>query len=327
MERLRQGDSEYLVRHIGSVPKIEDYRKKWLGRYQQDQVQYESTHPGSGTNANGAPDRAWYEQQAQEEYDREKKMYEARYQTFLMNMSRALVDTRFLVRVPFFGITFDINDLGSLSGIGFITLLVFFRLSISNELENLKLSFRHVRKLGKLAEFYRLLSMKQVLTTPYLPDRRVGWFHMYVPKLIYFLPLVVYFSVVMHDIDTNNLGFQIDNARTLFVLALDVVFLLVILALSIVAFQRTRDVDRQWSNAWCDYLAEEFHDTGDGEWLLQLHRALEQRQFSPQQLVASLPEANKQSGKSYSYHSKSWDLTIDLDAGTSSLKPAQPEQR
>ena len=73
MEQLRTGDSEYLVRHIGNVPKIEDYRKKWLGRYQQDQVQYESTHPGSSTNANGAPDRTWYEQQAQEDYDREKK--------------------------------------------------------------------------------------------------------------------------------------------------------------------------------------------------------------------------------------------------------------
>lgn len=326
LERLRHGDSEYLARHIGTVPKIEDYRKKWLGSYQRDQIQYESTHPESAANASDAPNRTWYEQQGKEEYEREAKMYEARYQTFLMNTSRALVDTRFLVRVPFFGITFDINDLGSLSGIGLITLLGFFRLSISNELENLKLSFRHVRKLGKLAEFYRLLSMKQVLTTPHLPDRRVGWFHMYVPKLIYFLPLGVYFSVVMHDIDTNNLGFQIDNARTLFVLASDVVFLVIVLALSIVAFQRTRDVDRQWSNAWCDYMAEEFRDTHDGEWLLRLHRAVEHKQFSPEQLVASLPEADEKPGKSYIYHSKSWDLIIDLDEGTSSLKPAKPEQ-
>jgi hypothetical protein len=327
LERLREADSQYLARYVGNAPKLETYRNKWHERFLDDGRRYQANNASNGTapsDSNRSPNIAWYEEQASEEFNRESEMYKVRYQAFLVSASRALVDTRFMVRVPFFGITFDINDLGSLSGIGLMTLLVLFRFSISSELENLKLSFRHVRQQGKLAEFYRLLSMKQVLTTPHLPERKIGWFHMYIPKLLYFLPLLVYLSVVLHDVDTNNLGSQIDNVRTLLVLATDIVFLLIILALSISAFQRTRDVDRQWSNAWCDYMAEEFHDTLDGEWLRRLHHAFEQGQFSPEQLVASLPETNEKPGKSHVYRSKdSWLLIIDLDAGTASLKPAE----
>lgn len=318
---------QYLTRYIGNAPNPETYQNKWHERFLDDERRYQANNVSNGkvpSDSNGSPNIAWYEDQAKEEFKRADEMYRVRYQAFLVSASRALVDTRFMVRVPFFGITFDINDLGSLSGIGLMTLLALFRFSISSELENLKLSFRHVRQQGKLAEFYRLLSMKQVLTTPHLPEREIGWFHTYVPKLLYFLPLLVYLSVVLHDIDTNNLGNQIDNVRTFLVLATDIIFLLIIIALSISAFQRTRDVDRQWMNAWCDYMAEEFHDTLDGEWLRRLHHAFEQRRFFPEQLVASLPEADEKPGKSHVYRSKdSWLLIIDLDAGTASLKPAE----
>jgi hypothetical protein len=327
LQQLRQPSSEYLIQYVGTAPNREDYRKKEHERYLQALLQYQTANAANNntlSNVDSLPDSGSYEKRADADFDQDREMYQTRYHAFLVNTSRALVDTRFLVRVPFFGITFDINDLGMLAGIGLTTLLGLFRLSISNELENLKLSFRHASKMGKLAEFYRLLAMKQVLTSPDLPDRKISRFHRHTPKLIYFLPLVVYLCVVLNDLYTNRIGFALDNLRTLLLLASDIVFLFIVLILSIIAFQRTRDVDGRWARAWCDYMAEEFKDTRDGEWLRRLNRAVDQGQFSPEQLVASLPEADEKRGKCHVYRSDDrWLLIIDLDAGTANIKPAE----
>ncbi len=327
LQRLRQVDSEYLIQYVGTAPNQEDYRKKQHDRFLQALLQYQMENAANSTTqptSTPPPDPKKFDDEADSEFKRDSEMYQARYHAFLLNTSRALVDTRFLVRVPFFGITFDINDLGFLAGIGMVTLLGLFRLSISTELENLKLAFRHATRMGKLAEFYRLLAMQQVLTTPNLPERKISRFHFFVPKLLYFLPLAVYLFVVLNDLYTNKIGFAIDSLRTLLLLGGDIFFLFVILTLSIISFQRTRDVDRKWANAWCDYMAEEFKDTRDGEWLRRLNRAVEQGEFSPEQLVASLPEADEKPGKSHIYRSKDrWLLIIDLEANTASIKPAE----
>ena len=46
------------------------------------------------------------------------------------------------IRVPFFGITFDVNDLGMLGGFTFVILLIMLRLSFSRELSSLRIVFK-----------------------------------------------------------------------------------------------------------------------------------------------------------------------------------------
>ena len=53
---------------------------------------------------------------------------------------RTYVDS-WVIRVPFFGFSFDVNDLGFIGGIGFVIILVCFRLCLSREIDNLRLSF------------------------------------------------------------------------------------------------------------------------------------------------------------------------------------------
>ena len=72
----------------------------------------------------------------------EYKEYREQYKELYIAMVRTYADNTFTIRVPFFGIGFDINYLGLLSGLGFVIVLVLFRFSITRELDNVKLSFR-----------------------------------------------------------------------------------------------------------------------------------------------------------------------------------------
>src|SRR5712664_4108298 len=96
-----------------------------------------------------------------------------RYRQFYAAAARDYVDNAFTVRVPFFGVAFDVNDLGLLVGIGFVTILLLLRFSIRSEIISLRISFKSVRAMSKepremLERFYDLLAMRQVFTMPRL---------------------------------------------------------------------------------------------------------------------------------------------------------------
>lgn len=82
--------------------------------------------------------------------------YERRYNDLWAAVVRTYVDTSLVIRVPFFGFSFDVNDLGFLGGTGFLTILVCLRFCLTREVNNLLLSFDQARHTSgvELREFY-----------------------------------------------------------------------------------------------------------------------------------------------------------------------------
>lgn len=129
-------------------------------------------------------------------------------------LERTRVEKVLNINVPFFGIVFDINDLGIFAGITFVIILILFRFSLLRELRNLRLVFTNTRTLEHLRLSYDILAMQQVLTTPLELDqgltkrklKNFGWwretFWNFVTKGLYLLPFLVQLRIFLHDLDT-----------------------------------------------------------------------------------------------------------------------------
>jgi hypothetical protein len=186
------------------------------------------------------------------------QQYKDQYKELYIALVRTYVDNTFTIRVPFFGISFDINYLGLLSGLGLVIVLILFRFTITRELQNLELSLEEARKRTSLWEFYHLVAMRQVLTIPPMETKRQSRFRSFIqelsafiPKVICFLPLVVYAAVTYNDYRTSPaVGQKISESLTNSTLYKDYFFLLCILLLTIECYRRWGQVDRVWRDYW-----------------------------------------------------------------------------
>jgi hypothetical protein len=186
----------------------------------------------------------------------EMDLYQRRYLAFTGAASAALVDNRFHVHVPFFGLSFDVNDLGMLAGVGLVSILLLLRFSAGTELENLKLSFSQTKRLNCFPEFYRLAAMRQVLTIPRLPDRKVRWTEKWLAKPVYFVPVGVYVWLFIHDIQTYWLGHIFNPIRMEVTVWCEGAFLIAVIWLACGCFRRSNALDATW-DAWWDVYCKE----------------------------------------------------------------------
>ncbi len=181
---------------------------------------------------------------------------------------RAYIDHAMTVRVPFFGVAFDVNDLGLMGGLGFVTILVLLRFSLRTETASLRIAFKvAAREAGgdptQLESFYDLLAMQQVLTMPHMRDRRTGWvirrprLLRAVPKLICFLPVIVYTMVAVNDYQSQHVANVINPLHTRILLAYTGVLWVVILLLAAWCFVRLLRIDRIWDEYFAFACGEE----------------------------------------------------------------------
>jgi hypothetical protein len=127
-------------------------------------------------------------------------------------LERARIEKVLYNTVPFFGVVFDINDLGIFAGITFIISLLLFRFSLLRELRNLRLAFLQAKTPEHLRLCYDMLAMQQVLTTPpeinpVPSERRLGgrWreaFWNTMSKGLYLIPFAVHLEILRRDYKT-----------------------------------------------------------------------------------------------------------------------------
>lgn len=162
---------------------------------------------------------------------------------------RAYIDN-YSIKVPFFGVTFDTNDLGLIGGLGLIIILGFLLFSLERERDNLKWSFEAARPGGKpeLKRLYDLLAMRQVLTSP--PPRTRGIVLEFVPKLIVVLPVAVQCAVVVHDLATYRVGRMISDTHMLTVLLAEMALLASMLFVTYSCIGAIRGIDLEWLERW-----------------------------------------------------------------------------
>lgn len=140
---------------------------------------------------------------------------------YIEGLERMRTERVLSITVPFFGIVFDLNDLGVFAGITFVIVLLLFRFSLLRELRNLRLVFRQVHSVEDLRLCYDMLSMQQVLTIPPQIERyqseRNFWsipnlqelFWQYVPSLLILLPLLVHLNIFITDYQTYPMAEEI----------------------------------------------------------------------------------------------------------------------
>jgi len=129
----------------------------------------------------------------------------------LINYQRAKIENILLIKVPFFGIAFDINDLALVSGITFLILLSYLLYGLLLKLNDLNAVFELIKywevneKIKSYA--YVLLKSNQTLTikpvTNVLPN--ITFLSIF-PKLIYTLPTFLLAIIIIHDVYTKDLG-------------------------------------------------------------------------------------------------------------------------
>jgi hypothetical protein len=91
-------------------------------------------------------------------------LYRREHRIFLDRLVEAYVQNTYSIHVPFFGVTFDANDLGLVGGLAFVVILMLLRFSLSRERENLSLLFEHAKSADMIATCYFPLAMRQVFT-------------------------------------------------------------------------------------------------------------------------------------------------------------------
>jgi hypothetical protein len=184
------------------------------------------------------------------ELDEARKLYRERFLNMYAALSRGYVENALSVRVPFFGITFDVNDLGIMGGISFLVILVWLRFCISREVDNLRLSFEEADRLGKGKEFYTLLAMRQVLTTPRTRYLKRSKFLVVAPKIIVWAAFMVHIGVVIHDFNTRDLAIGLKLGRYQLTMIAEVLLAIPLFVLSVMVTKRLIRMDRVWDRAW-----------------------------------------------------------------------------
>lgn len=173
------------------------------------------------------------------------------------------------VRVPFFGVEFDINDLGILAGMTFFSLLGWLCLSLYQESTNLELTFAKARSLDKTADgdvlrdCYQRLSMREVLTIPprlttlgneeerkvHFWERAVHRFWTIVPAQLILMGLLIQITVWWWDLSTLSIGRSLNLRSYIFGLVMETIFLIFSTLMTVSCFFFARKLRRTWQRA------------------------------------------------------------------------------
>jgi hypothetical protein len=189
------------------------------------------------------------------------------------------------LHAPFFGVFFDVNDLGIFSGFTFTVILLWFRFSLVRERDNLRQVFASANELGidYHHHCYHLISMRQVLTIPptaHQPPKAAGavkskratttkalkvkkdkvddstenrssnvlghGLWRILPVALILLPAAVYLRLATHDLQTIDLGITINWWNSFYLILFDVIFLIAIVWITILCLRLSFEVDAEW---------------------------------------------------------------------------------
>ena len=183
-------------------------------------------------------------------YNPESAADKSRLSEELSDYRKASIEQISLVHIPFFGAVFDHNDIGMFAGVTFAVVLLWFRFSLSRELNNLNLLFNNQVLAESMKRCYDLMAMQQVLTVPRMPlaGKRHRW--RWVAKVLYFIPVPVYAAQLYFDLTSVfGVGKVLGTGKMWLLVVTSLVFFGVILALTVWCQRISRAIDRVWDEA------------------------------------------------------------------------------
>ena len=132
-------------------------------------------------------------------------------------LMRLRMENVYWLRIPAFGSTFDMNDLGLVAGITFVVLLMWFRYALRSERNALRVVLLRAQSPDVLEQKYELLSMQQVMTVPPTRDEldsRESKVWAWMPLVLYFLPLSIQLAISYNDYKSKLYGDTLDPVAT-----------------------------------------------------------------------------------------------------------------
>jgi cell shape-determining protein MreD len=183
--------------------------------------------------------------------DKDGKTPADRFRTELQQATvKAYVENVRFLRAPFFGVAFDVNDLGVIGGIALIMILLAMRYSLSREIKNLNVSLREAIYHNDLSAFYHALAMRQVFTVPHMKGEKKNLWLASSSRLICILPAGVFLLGVIYDYySTFRLGVYSVKVVTL-ALIVETIWLALIIYLAFRCWERKRHIDEVWQRHW-----------------------------------------------------------------------------
>ncbi len=153
-----------------------------------------------------------------------------------------------IIRVPFIFFTFDVNDLGFISGVSLVFILLFLRFCLWRELTNIKAVFEKAKKDEKCKDqWYTIMSMKQVLTIPPNDIKKEKLWGILL-KVIFFIPLIIHSIVAYNDYITKEIAYILSRSNINFLNTANISFISVILILTISCISISIEIDVVWRN-------------------------------------------------------------------------------
>lgn len=170
-------------------------------------------------------------------------------QSYAQKLESSRIDNVVLIRIPFFGVVLDVNDLGALGGFTFIVILMWFRFSLWREYYNLRSTFKAAKD-QDLEFCYKTLAMSQVLTVPPSLDnpqpRERPWGK--VVRFLYFLPLSVQLTIFAYDCISFGFGWDISPFNTVVGYSWSLTFLFLSGLLTYWCCRLSSEIDKEWED-------------------------------------------------------------------------------
>jgi len=173
------------------------------------------------------------------------------YRTQLQEATvNAYVENVRFIKVPFFGIAFDVNDLGTIGGLALITVLVLLRYSLSREIKNLNVSFEESVLHGRLCAFYHALAMRQLFTVPNMRGETRNRKLARLPELVSIVPAVIFTLGVAYDFYSTFILNVYKPENVAYTHVFESLWLMGIWGLSLKCLGRKRHINSIWDNYW-----------------------------------------------------------------------------
>ena len=173
----------------------------------------------------------------------------------------AYINNILFVRTPVLGLTFDINDLGLITGLTFCILMLVMVFYTHRAHENLVLAMWKVRDIathesldnpGSRANLlYHALAMEQVFTVPPTLARWNDFrYFRRAHYLLFFTPLVMQALVFGNDLLTEGIGAAYSDSQTRISLLVQAIMIVVVIPLSILCCSHLHADDVLWDRVF-----------------------------------------------------------------------------
>lgn len=166
-----------------------------------------------------------------------------------------------LVRAPFLGLVFDVNDLGILGGVALSILMLVLAVCMAKQHENLYFGLWKVRQLAKnkhdgrdpreLANvLYHAMAMVEVFSKPPTLARWKTKNLKPLYRLLFTIPLLIQVTIFLYDLKTMSIAITLNFRETTQGIAIQLISIMFILILTFFCIAYARISDLRWRDTF-----------------------------------------------------------------------------